>query len=226
MRLTDLNRFCLFITSIVLINPVLKAQVIQSGTIVEIQLQNARMNLEQGEEIEGHFYESDTVYPTNIRFPDDEIIESVDAKFNLLTNNLELKINNQTLILRGRMLKSFSQNGSKYVQGKNLQNYGLIDSLFYRVIVNDKCQLFATSQLVLQPNNYNEILDVGEKKDRYIKKTEYLFFRNEELVYSSVSLKKMTKFISKRAYFQPCDTDRRLKSTESDMQSFLSNCCR
>ncbi|WP_422361887.1 hypothetical protein [Reichenbachiella sp.] len=184
------------------------------------------MNLEQGEEIEGHFYESDTVYPTNIRFPDDEIIESVDAKFNLLTNNLELKINNQTLILRGRMLKSFSQNGSKYVQGKNLQNYGLIDSLFYRVIVNDKCQLFATSQLVLQPNNYNEILDVGEKKDRYIKKTEYLFFRNEELVYSSVSLKKMTKFISKRAYFQPCDTDRRLKSTESDMQSFLSNCCR
>ncbi|WP_420579633.1 hypothetical protein [Reichenbachiella sp.] len=202
----------------------LLGQVVQSGTIVEIQLQNARMNLEKGEEIEGHFYETDSVCLTKVQFPDDKFIEGVDAKFNLLTNNLELKINGQTLVLKGERLKSFSQNGSSYMLGKYLHNSSLNDSVFYRVIFDGKYQLYAQSQLALQPNNYNEILSVGNKKDRYNKKIEYLLGQRGELIISSYSVKKVFKYLNQELPNKDCIKNISPKSKESALLEVLENC--
>lgn len=187
----------------------------------EVQVNPVRIDPESPDLINGHYYETESAVFTDIEFVDGNSLTAVPTKFNLERQNLEQRVDGQLMVYSGKIMKSFTQGGKKYVAGKFISNQFLNDK-FYCKLYDGQFQLYSLTNVNLQENAYNQALDIGSRGSTYIKSTEYFLMDKDEIVERSPSIKKIIKSLNKNSKCKELYKSENLKATEESAIILLS----
>jgi len=131
-------------------------------------------------ETKGSVYFNENWRMGKITLNSGEVIETYPIKYDLKTqrleikNDIDIKILDIELVKKLEWLNEFSQK-EIYVNCSEFKDLLTEKEAqgFYEVIAKGKITLLKKTNLILQPSNYNEALNVGCKEDTYIKEDKY-----------------------------------------------------
>lgn len=156
---------------------------------------------------EGSFYWNDSWYDGSIKLVSGKTIKDMPLKYDLLTNGLEIQVENDIKVLPGDIVEEFIL---KEVQANNEEQYyrfirldfffdvDVIDRTFYELLQEGKTVslLRKTKTEILEPN-YVVILDAGSVNSKIIKKDKLMIFDGVNLQDFPKRKGKMLKILEK-----------------------------
>jgi hypothetical protein len=124
-----------------------------------------------------------------VLFENDKLIENNLTRFDLLNKRIEIKFNNKTQAIEGKLVKSFAiadsiTNIPKYfINGKDyhIKEETRFDG-FLEVLSEGDRPLFKYQETFMKDPDYNMTLNIGNIDYKIIKKTLYFTLEGEKLI--------------------------------------------
>ncbi len=132
-------------------------------------------------EQQGSFYLNENWIVGKIVLKNDEIIDSFPIRYDLKHNYLEIDVDGSIKVCALALIKNFSYSGSTvYYNTYSVNKNSQMPDGICQVLIDGKLQLVNYQYLSVIEPTYNQALDVGERNEKLIKKTQlYVIVRNE-----------------------------------------------
>lgn len=137
----------------------------------------------------GDFYIDEKWNVTTVLLRNDKLIENCQARFDLKSNILEVKVDNRTIkALDLEKIKSIvwldavTSNPRYFISAKGYKVEGTELVGLLEVLSDGDTPLFEHIVVSIKRADYNIALDVGSKDDKVIKKEMLYYGRNNELI--------------------------------------------
>ncbi len=122
-------------------------------------------------------------------YKDDEIIEGYFVRYNINSNNFELRSEDspEAIIIPGLRVRNIVWIDSKYtvpryfVNGMDFKEEGVPISGFFEVLVDGKIPLVRRTIASIKESNYNSALMVGNRNDEIVKRFVYYFIQDKNI---------------------------------------------
>ncbi|WP_373521121.1 carboxypeptidase-like regulatory domain-containing protein [Aquiflexum sp.] len=122
-------------------------------------------------------------------YKDDEIIEGYFVRYNINSNNFELRAedSDEATAIAGHRVRNIVWVDSKhrvpryFVNGMDLKDEGVPIAGFFEVLVDGKMPLVRRTVASIKESNYNAALMVGNRNDEIIKRFVYYYIQDNNL---------------------------------------------
>jgi len=145
-------------------------------------------------ETEGTFYYNQDWLAGSLQLTNNEYIENVPIKLNLLDKTIEIETETEIKVVQLYRVKNFTlTNGTTSQYFENSTNYLTTTNSditgVFEILVNGDTKLFLNPKVVLLPANYNEAVNAGTNNDKYTRSDKFYIYKNNELknIYNSKS---------------------------------------
>ncbi len=139
----------------------------------------------------------------NIHLLSGEIIKDYELKYDLKTQNIEIKLKNDIKIIAIGSIKKIEWYNSDENTNEtfmNCSNYGSNEQVgMYKIISDGKVIFFKKTTLKVIESNYNQALDVGSQSSKYIKENKFYVFENGRVKLIKKRKKNILKLFGKDA---------------------------
>jgi len=143
---------------------------------------------------------------TIILYENDKMIERYPIRYDIQTNELEIKASNGIKALQGQRIKSFTWVDSPdsppayFINAKDLKcDDGSVLTGFLQVLEDGSIPLFKRTYLQIRKADYNVSLNVGSVDDKILKKDEFYLLYDEKIYETPSSKKKLLPFFGDHA---------------------------
>lgn len=157
--------------------------------------------------VKGDFFlNSNWKMTTVLLYDQEKLLEGFPARYDINTNELELKAKNGIRVLKGDKIKSFiwvdslSKKPTYFLNAKdyNKDNVPLVG--FFQVISDGHMPLFKKTSITIKKASYKVQFDVGSRENKILKKNDYYIIQdNHEIVELPHSKKKLLLFFGDQA---------------------------
>lgn len=135
---------------------------------------------------------------TILLYEKDKLIEGYPVRYDIQTDELEIKAKNGIKVLSGNKVKSFvwldslTKKPTYFVNAKEYANENNIRLVgFFQVIADGSLPLFKRSFIEVKKADYNVQFNVGSRDDKILKKQELYYVRGNQVVEVPSSKKKL-----------------------------------
>ena len=169
---------------------------------------------------------------TILLYDDNKMIERYPIRYDMQTNEIEIKASNGIKALQGQRIKSFTWIDSPasppiyFINAKDLRrDDGVVLTGFLQVLEDGSIPLFKRTYLQIKKADYNVSLNVGSTDDKILKKEEFYLLQDGKIVEVPSSRKKLVSFFGEHA----ADVEKFIKdenlvvSKENDLQRIFSH---
>lgn len=143
---------------------------------------------------------------TMLLYEDDKMIERFPIRYDIKTNEIEIKVNNGVKAMDGKKIKSFTWIDGPdrppvyFINARDLkQENGTSLSGFLEVLEDGAIPLFKQTYLVVKKANYNVSFNVGSPDDKILKKEMFYILHGGKLVEVPGSKKKLLTYFGDQA---------------------------
>ncbi|HNP20008.1 MAG TPA: hypothetical protein PKL31_16335 [Fulvivirga sp.] len=135
-------------------------------------------------EQKGSFYLNENWEVGNVVLKNEAVIKSYPIRYDLKHNYLEINVAGSIKVCALALLKNFSylslDDSIVYYNTYSIYNDKTMPDGICQLLIDDQIQLINYQFLAIIKSNYNEALDIGERNQKTIKKTQlYVIVRNE-----------------------------------------------
>jgi hypothetical protein len=155
----------------------------------------------------------------------DKLIERYPIRYDIYTNELDIKTGQQVKVIAGNKIKSFSWIDSSYtepvyfVNAHDFRNEeGTPFSGFFQVLVDGPLPLLCKTDIVVRKADYNVQMNVGSKDDKILKKEKYYYLKDGKALEVPAGKKKMLALFGEHAItIEKYTKDNRSSSRQSEL---------
>lgn len=155
----------------------------------------------------------------------DKLIERYPIRYDIYTNELDIKTGQQVKVIAGNKIKSFSWIDSSYsepvyfINARDFKNEaGTQLSGFFQVLVDGPLPLLCKTDIVVRKADYNVQMNVGSKDDKILKKEKYYYLKDGTAVEVPAGKKKMLALFGEHAIaIEKYIKDNRSSSKEDEL---------
>lgn len=135
-------------------------------------------------ETKGTYYIDDEWHNANINLITSETIESYLVKINIREKNIEIKNDNEILLLNFDQVANLEWDNNGAIESFILSEPFINNSElgFAQLLSNGDVKLFSKPTLVLLPSTYNTAMAAGENSDKYVIENKLFIYMNESLI--------------------------------------------
>jgi len=149
-------------------------------------------------ETKGTVFLNDDWYSGSIYLTSGGSIENYPLMFNLASDNMEIKTDDEIKVLSAKYIDSFTWDEHdqlvNYIPSKNYKYEGHEFFGFFKVLYEDTISLFSRTELAIKKGYYNPTHDAGTPEDEYLKKVS-LFIAIGKNVYKANSKKQVLEAV-------------------------------
>lgn len=155
----------------------------------------------------------------------EKMIERYPIRYDIYTNELDIKTGQQVKVIAGNKIKSFSWIDSSYaepvyfINARDFKNEaGTQLSGFFQVLVDGPLPLLCKTDIVIRKADYNVQMNVGSKDDKILKKEKYYYLKDGKAREVPAGKKKMLALFGEHAItIEKYIKDSRSSSRESEL---------
>ncbi len=136
----------------------------------------------------------------------EKLIERYPIRYDIYTNELDIKAGQQVKVIAGNKIKSFSWIDSSYTEPVYFINAcdfkneeGTQFRGFFQVLVDGPLPLLCKTDIVVRKADYNVQMNVGSKDDKILKKEKYYYLKDGKALEVPGSKKKMLALFGEHA---------------------------
>ena len=131
-------------------------------------------------------------------YDDVKLIEGFPVRYDILTDEIEIKSKKGIKVLKGSKIKSFvwldslSKTPDYFVNAKDFKDENNVSySGFFQVLTEGSLTLFKKTVLDIKKADYNIQFNVGSQDDKILKRTEFYTLKGEKVIEVPSSKKKL-----------------------------------
>ena len=123
----------------------------------------------------GSTYIDDNWLPGKIDLTNGQVIEDVLIRYDIETDRVEVRVNDELKGVKGENVKSFTvfnastQSNDVFVNGRGYQREGNAHDGFFKLIRGGEWSLLEKTEVEFVKSTYNPVLGVGEEAPKYVK---------------------------------------------------------
>jgi hypothetical protein len=155
----------------------------------------------------------------------EKLIERYPIRYDIYTNEVDIKAGQQVKVIAGNKIKSFSWIDSSYtetvyfINARDFKNEeGTQFSGFFQVLVDGPLPLLSKTDIVVRKADYNVQMNVGSKDDKILKKEKYYYLKDGKALEVPGGKKKMLALFGEHAItIETYIKDNRSSSREDEL---------
>ena len=138
-------------------------------------------------------------------YENNRILEGYPLRYDINTDELDVKTKSGVKVLSGRNVKSFSwldSIGNKphfYINAKEYKSNGATLTGFFEVLEDGKMSLLKRTTISIKAADYNVQLSMGSRDDKILKKVVYYYLRDNQIIEVPGNKKKFLTIFNDKA---------------------------
>jgi hypothetical protein len=162
-------------------------------------------------------------------YDDQKLIEGFPVRYDILTDELEIKSTKGIKVLKGSKIKSFvwidslSKTPDFFVNAKDFNDSDNVPySGFFQVLADGSLPLFKKTLIDIKKADYNIQFNVGSPDDKILKKSEFYALKENNVIEIPASRKKLvTLFGEKSEQMEQFIKENNLSSMKEDQLKII-----
>ncbi|HZB13434.1 MAG TPA: hypothetical protein VE467_10415 [Chryseolinea sp.] len=162
-------------------------------------------------------------------YDNEKLIEGFPVRYDIMTDELEIKSTKGIKVLKGSKIKSFvwidslSKTPDYFVNAKDFKDSdGVPFSGFFQVLADGSLPLFKKTLIDIKKADYNIQFNVGSSNDKILKKNEFFALKENQVVELHTSRKKLIPlFAGKAEQMEQFIKENKLSSTKEEQLKII-----
>jgi hypothetical protein len=162
-------------------------------------------------------------------YDNEKLIEGFPVRYDIMTDELEIKSTKGIKVLKGSKIKSFvwidslSKTPDYFVNAKDFKDSdGVPFSGFFQVLADGSLPLFKKTLIDIKKADYNIQFNVGSSDDKILKKSEFYALKENQVVELPTSRKKLIPlFADKAEQMEQFIKENNLSSTKEEQLKII-----